>query len=269
MQTKIVYGCDFSGAINPSEKIFLARAELTAGTLHIQDIIHCEERLDLYYHITAQQAYWGMDMPFAYPAFIYEHLETLSDWSSLYDLAVQTSRVQFKEQIEHAISSLAQTPTRRTDAALNAKSPLSKTPINMLGLTYGGFKLLAHLVRSGVNVYPFSEQYTARSCVYEVYPSHTWRMLGLKRGMPLSTFIASFNDKYPLHIEVKDTVYTCIAGLKPSMQMDACDAVAACVTMAYALAANQLDTSWHQKPTFATDAEWGSSALEGLIVRLS
>lgn len=31
MQAKTIFGCDFSGAINPSEKIFIARGELVEG----------------------------------------------------------------------------------------------------------------------------------------------------------------------------------------------------------------------------------------------
>ncbi|WP_217635182.1 hypothetical protein [Paenibacillus sp. yr247] len=62
---------------------------------------------------------------------------------------------------------------------------------------------------------------------------------------------------------------TYIDSLKPRMQMDANDAVVACITMAYAMEKNRLYCSWRAKPAFASDVEWRASGLEGLIVRLS
>ncbi|TXK80028.1 hypothetical protein [Paenibacillus sp. N3.4] len=88
--------------------------------------------------------------------------------------------------------SISPTPTRATDSAVHAKSPLSKTPIN---------------------------------------------------------------DKYPLQVVVKDTVLSFIDSLKPSMQIDANDAIVACITMASAIEKLQIDASWTVKPTFAFDEE--------------
>jgi hypothetical protein len=50
----------------------------------------------------------------------------------------------------------------------------------MIGMIYGGFKLLDCLVTSGqTSIYPFMPLVSGGSRLYEVYPKHTWSLLGL------------------------------------------------------------------------------------------
>ncbi len=42
-----VYGADFSGAMNPGKGIYYAKGRLDGSTLHIERVVHCDDRLDL------------------------------------------------------------------------------------------------------------------------------------------------------------------------------------------------------------------------------
>lgn len=44
----IFYGADFSGAKDPSGRICYARGELVSGKIIINELVQCDDRLDLF-----------------------------------------------------------------------------------------------------------------------------------------------------------------------------------------------------------------------------
>jgi hypothetical protein len=84
---------------------------------------------------------------------------------------------------------------RLIDANAGSFSPFKKYKPNMQSMIYGGLKFLSYLRRSGNNVYPFDKLDKSRSRIYEVYPSHTWKLLGLKKTVNLNSLSISFKEK--------------------------------------------------------------------------
>jgi len=41
-----VFGADFSGVRNPSKGIYYAEGLLKGSTLHIERVVHCDDRMD-------------------------------------------------------------------------------------------------------------------------------------------------------------------------------------------------------------------------------
>jgi hypothetical protein len=60
-----VFGADFSGARNPSRGIYYASGSLEKGSLFIDKVVHCDDRLDLLVAIHFSKAPWGFDFPFS------------------------------------------------------------------------------------------------------------------------------------------------------------------------------------------------------------
>lgn len=261
-----VYGADFSGAKNPSDKIYYARCELKGNQIIVDEINKCDDRLDLYHEIISTNAPWGLDFPFALPEAGYQALG-ISGWAELLKYAVSSERDQFTKnspltylscQSKHSGSrNISKDFWRETDIASNAFSPLKQNNPNMLAMTYAGLKLLAYLRDQGVRVYPFDTYSASSSRVYEVYPSNTWAYLKLKRT----------NDVSLLSNDLIKGLSCSLVNIVTANQ-DAADAVIAAVTLAVGIAVHGVEKNWGSPPGCATKNEWAVRKKEGLIIRL-
>ena len=151
---------------------------------------------------------------------------------------------------------------RLGDAAVSGCSPFKKYNPNMRAMIYGGLKILSYLRRSGNNIYPFDMLDKEKSRVYEVYPSHTWRALGLNRSVELKEFADKFYKKTGTEVIIPDVVLVKVDSL------DAVDAVAACVTLGCVLLRSDIDNDWSAAPPGISAEEWALRLWEGLVVRI-
>lgn len=256
-----VYGADYSGARDPSNKIYYARCRLDRKQITVEKIVKCDDRLDLYDAIVSSNAPWGLDFPFALPKAGYRALK-LPGWTELLDYATNSERDQFLNSplIQLSCESKYSNESlrdcwRETDIAVDSFSPLKRNNPNMLSMTYGGLKLLAYLRKQGVKVFPFDNLDKSHSRVYEVYPSNTWAFLGQAR---------SFTNLPVILAGVSSVQYR--VGLSIPNQ-DAADAVIAAVTLAACIREFRLEDDWSKFPPCWREEEWNARNLEGVIVR--
>jgi hypothetical protein len=263
----LIYGCDFSGAQNPTNKIYVTRAALVANRLHIEEIINCEERLDVYQAIVASKAPWGMDVPFSIPREYLKLNDKFGSWTRLLRYTTTNSRKSFRENFlrEHSIRG-NHAIFRATDRQVNGKSPISNTPIDMIGMIYGGFKLLDCLVTGGqTSIYPFMPLVSTGSRLYEVYPKHTWDLLNLKNLNSSHALIPEcFQKKIDNNFEITYSTQLNFS----SITKDGMDSLVACITLAYCIYQSDIDSDWNKAPGFASNEEWDTRYDEGLVVRL-
>jgi hypothetical protein len=262
-----IYGADFSGARNPSRGIYYAEGLLDNKSLFIKRIVHCDDRLDLLSAIHFSKAPWGLDFPFSLPIDAFKRLK-INTWNELMSNAVERNRKDFNLLIaESGIPSCngrCQEPSiccRAVDASINSFSPLKRVMPNMRMMTYAGLKMLSHLRSFGHKVYPFDHFDLSVSRIYEVYPSHGWRQVGLPRDNDLGPFVELFYGKYGLKVKIENHP------LKMENQ-DMADAVVACLTMGYALYSYDLEADWARQHKWISDLEWEHRYMEGLIVKI-
>ena len=185
-----VFGADFSGAQNPSKGIYYAQGSLSAGKLSIEQIVHCDDRLDLLTAIHFSKAPWGLDFPFSIPIEAFKRLK-INDWNELVSVVVECNRKDFDFFIADSdipsCNGICQQPSsccRAVDASVKSFSPLKRINPNMRMMTYAGLKMLSYLRRFGHKVYPFDPFDLSVSRIYEVYPSHGWGQVGLPAICP-------------------------------------------------------------------------------------
>ncbi len=265
-----LYGADFSGARDPSRGIYYAEGLLDNKDLFIKQIVHCDDRLDLLSAIHFSKAPWGIDFPFSIPIDAVKRLK-INKWNELLSVVAECDRKDFDFFIANsgipACNVRCQEPStccRAVDASINSFSPIKRIRPNMRMMTYAGLKLLSYLRRLGNAVYPFDHFDLSISRIYEVYPSHGWRQVGLSLNKDLNQFVNRFYEQYGLRVSVKD-IHLALAIQSP----DAADAVVACVTMAYALERCGLEPDWQRQHDWISDLEWANRYQEGLIVKLS
>lgn len=265
-----IYGCDFSGAKNPEGKIYVTEGNLEAGELTVERVFSCEDRLDLAYYIRSSQAPWGLDFPFSIPDY-YLQEQYHSSWDNFLKGAYDDTRESFKQRFGVIHSGRSSRDMRVTDLALQAKSPVSSTPIAMHGMLYGGRKLLYNL-REAVSVYPFDEVRDHASRLYEVYPSHGWKTLQLKSSDPAAPaeigtrFKALVDETFAITVTAQAALGTLDAAGKANPH--ARDSMMACIPLAYCIYKYDLEKHWPVRPPFATEEEWANREREGLAVRL-
>ncbi|AIQ59415.1 hypothetical protein [Paenibacillus borealis] len=265
-----IYGCDFSGAKNPDGKIYITEGNLEQGELTVERVFSCEDRLDLAYYIRSSKAPWGLDFPFSIPDY-YLQEQYDSSWDRFLQGAYDDTREDFKQRFGVIHSGRNSRDLRVTDIALQAKSPVSSTPIAMHGMLYGGRKLLFNL-REKVSVYPFGEVRDNASRLYEVYPSHGWKALQLKStsqdapGEIPARFNALVDETFAITVTAQAALGTLDAGGKPNPH--ARDSMMACIPLAYCIYKYDLEKHWPVRPPFATEGEWAAREREGLAVRL-
>ena len=262
-----VFGADFSGAKDPSKGIYYAQGSLNNGTLHLERLVHCDDRLDLLAAIHFSKSPWGIDFPFSLPVEAFKLLK-IRKWTELIAAIVEYNRRDFDLFI--ADSGLpacnirckeSSSCCRATDASINSFSPLKSVNPNMRMMTYAGLKLLSYARRLGNVVYPFDQFNEKVSRLYEVYPSNTWNQAGLSRDTNLGPFVEKLYEKYGFRVKIDKQM------LKVS-NLDQADAVVACVTMAYALERYGLEEDWNSQHAWISDLEWANRHLEGLIVKI-
>jgi len=263
-----VYGADFSGARDASRGIFYAGGTLRQGTLLIEQVVHCDDRLDLLAAIHFSRAPWGLDFPFSITIEAMKSLN-ISGWEELLEVVANYERSNYDlfisgSGIDSCEARCLETSVccRAVDAGIKAFSPLKKTNPNMRMMTYAGLKLLAYLRRLGNTVYPFDCPDRERSRLYEVYPSHTWLQLGLSHSLSLEVLLEQFQKRYNLKLEIEDH-------LLQLESLDAADAVAACITVAYGLDHYDLEVDWSRKHSWISDAEWERRQQEGLVLQIN
>jgi len=262
-----VYGADFSGARNPSKGIYYAQGFLSTGELSIERIVHCDDRLDLLTAIHFSKAPWGLDFPFSLPAEALKQMK-IGSWGDLLDTTAKYQRSDFGVFVEDSGVPPCELRCeghsnccRAVDGSIKSYSSLKKTNPNMRMMTYAGLKMLSYLRQFGNVVYPFDRFEQGVSRLYEVYPSHTWRQVGLSRSADLGPFVELFNNKYGFKVKLENHFLRL-------ENLDAADAVVACVTMAYALDQYGLEDDWNRQYDWISDLEWAKRYEEGLIVKV-
>ncbi|NOZ76926.1 MAG: hypothetical protein GXO65_04470 [Euryarchaeota archaeon] len=258
-----IYGADFSGARDASKGIYYTKGILSGSTLTIEEVKHCDDRLDLFSKIINSDSPWGLDFPFAIPAGAYAELG-LKDWESLLDFVMAQSREEFMGILDgHHFEGRCRAPNvacRITDAESKSFSPLKRYNPKMRAMTYGGLKMLAHLRRRGVGVYPFTKPDPSKPRVYEVYPSNTWPVLGGRGWKDIGSSIERFNSlNYPVEVRLPKKIKI--------QNQDSADSLIACITLAVAIK-NGLEDNWGEPPPNATEEEWEVHRTEGLIIRI-
>ncbi|MBY0010693.1 hypothetical protein [Paenibacillus typhae] len=265
----IIYGCDFSGAKNPEGKIFVASGRLDGDSFTVEEVSSCEDRLDLYCLIRNSRAPWGVDFPFSIPEY-YLGQQYDSSWDKFIQGAYEDSREQFKQRFGQIHSGKNSRDLRVTDIAVDAKSPVSSTPIAMHAMLYGARRLL-HNLRGEAAVYPFQPYREEVPRLYEIYPGHGWKALKLKSSASdaLQAIPASFRTEVDSGFEVIISPAAAAAvDARGQANLHARDAVMACIQMAYCLRTYKLDSGEPSKPAFASEAEWKLRMHEGLVVRM-
>jgi hypothetical protein len=261
-----VCGADFSGAKSPD--IYYAVGEFTGESLFLGELIHCDDRLDLYAAVRGLKGkFWGLDFPFALPSAAYPLLG-LSNWDELLEKAALLTRHEF-------VSWLDRVPTfetrcressvycRYTDAYVQSYSCFKRFNPAMRAMFYSGLKLLAYLKLAPIpaHIYPFGmfDDNRLFPHIFEVYPSHTWRKVGLRRTTNLMEFIERFNTLGVINVTLSPELH-----LVPTQ--DAADSIVACITTAAALTLFNPDID--TRPPHISPFEWDARHLEGLIVRI-
>jgi hypothetical protein len=267
-----VYGVDFSGARDPSDKLFVAVGMLDEDGFALERIVPCDDRLDAFAMLLRAPAHsiWGWDVPFAPAGPAYDAIG-FTDWEEWLALAAGSSRSSFMERLDAVFPSV-ETPCaahgwacRHTDVACRAASPFKRVQPNLRAMIYAGWKLLAYAREAGCAVYPFDDVGGAQRSgptLFEIYPSHTARLAGGKRSLDLSA-AAAFAQRHAGW------------GAAPSIEraapanQDSADAAVACLTLASAYARERRAFASGARPSFATDAEWSAAKREGLIARIN
>lgn len=263
-----IYGVDFSGARDPSRGLYYARGVLKRGSLTIDQIIQCDDRLDIFKAILHSPSPWGIDSPFSLPKMAFQELG-LETWPTLLETVYHLTRDAFLQRLGDMFQSSCEGRCKRgsiycrgTDVATASFSPLKRTNPNMRSMLYGGLKLLYHLYHCGCRIYPFQNLNRKVSRLYEVYPSHTWRRLGLTRNKDLGELQERFKREYDFQLYVAPS-------LLHTESIHAADAVVACLTLAYVQGRWQIDNDWERFYPWVQREEWAEASKEGLIVRVS
>jgi hypothetical protein len=259
-----VFGCDFSGAKDASNKICVCEAYWDGTTLHLLRLVELEERLDLVHMISTHPGYWGMDMPFSIPA---PFVAPFGDWRTMLQSAYQVNRRAFKQQFPVRHSRASDSAIfRETDRAVGGKSPISSTPLDMLGMLYGSFKVLDTLMNHNcVKVYPFMDgPDPEKANLFEVYPRTIIKHLQWTDTESISSIIAKYANVFEMPITIKIAEH-----FEERIQSEHLrDAFCACLIMAYAVIQIGLAKTWANRPVCLNAQEWQLRHTEGAIIRL-
>lgn len=257
----LIYGADFSGAKSP--EIAVVRGMLGEDTLTIDSIYHADDRLDLARVMMESSAnsLTGLDFPFRLPLLAMQKLGA----THLHTLAETMTRTEFASLLNSQLGKHegkctgATIHCRRTDVECNAYSSIKRVNPSLVQMLYSGTKLLAFLEKAKVSTYLFNERTERQVC--EVYPSHSWAMVGLPRSADVRGFVEKFNRRGGLQVVMPSV-------MDRAKSQDIADSVVACITTAAVQFRDNIHADWTRKPSFAKDSEWTLARDEGLIVRL-
>ncbi|HZG55225.1 hypothetical protein [Paenibacillus sp.] len=269
-----VYGVDFSGAKDPSGKLYVAQGTLSAdgGAFELESCVACDDRLDAFAMLLGAPdgSVWGFDAPFAPASPAYDAFG-FTQWEEWLSLAAGSSRSSFLEALDRLFPA-HETPCvahgwacRHTDVACRAASPFKRVQPNLRAMVYAGWKWLSYARQAGCAVYPFDRRDAARSSspvLFEVYPSYIARAAQGRRSLDVSA-VAAYAQAYAGWREHP------LSGDLGAASQDAVDACAACLTLAVVVAREGAALASGARPGFANDLEWEARMREGLIVRPS
>jgi len=271
-------GVDYSAARQPN--MYLTLGWLENGSLRLRAvhrvtdalelalIIHPVEKIQPSYPEDSSDVTWvGLDCPFSTAHDLMRRMMATS-WTGLLELAARTPRKVFLDMLDGAGRSYedherkcgAMGFCRHTDQAVKGYGVLKRINPNLGPMFHSGLQVLYTARRLGSCVYPYDAE-SGRVNLLEVYPSHSWGMVGLKRSTDIGEFVRRFNLRGGLQVQAEDIL--------PAVQtQDAADSVVACVTTAACVLVYDLPRTWGQRPSFANDEEWAHRAAEGLVMRL-
>lgn len=265
----LIGGADFSGAKSPT--LYYVTGWLDSDRLTLARSVVCDDRLDLFAAMQHDDACQGLDCPFALSEGIYQQLAMDREAFETFLIEAGMARSAFYDWIAERLTNHERRCTaphpfcRATDVAVQSYSGLKKYNPGMQAMVYSGFKLLAYLKQQGALIYPFDADNLLEDgrCnrIYEVYPSATWRKLGLKRSTDLQGFVRAFAALNLIEVVLP-------ANMQQITNQDLADSVVVCITLAAAIRQYGLQETWQTRPAFVTDAEWTKRQTEGLIVRL-
>ncbi|MCS6834534.1 MAG: hypothetical protein NZ750_00765 [Anaerolineae bacterium] len=263
-------GVDYSAARQPN--MYVTWGVMEQEVLRLIVTYRVADSLELALFIRpmreADSMLWtGLDCPFSTSQDLMCRLGAKS-WRELLELAARTPRLLFLNLLEgtrryyedHERKCGTMGFCRHTDQAVKGYGVLKRINPNLGPMFHSGLQVLytAHLLDS--RIYPYDPE-VGRANLLEVYPSHTWALLGMKRSTDVGEFVRRFNARGELQV--------CADDILPHVQtQDAADSVVACVTVAACTLAYDLGATWSQRPPFANDEEWAHRANEGLVVRL-
>lgn len=173
----------------------------------------------------------GMDCPFSTSQDLMRRLGALS-WVALLEMAARTPRPLFLNLLEGAGQHYedrerkcgAMGFCRYTDQAVKGYGVLKRINPNLGPMFHSGLQVLYTARCLDSRVYPYDSQ-TGKANLLEVYPSHTWGLVRMKRDTDIGEFTRRFNARGGLRVRADDVL--------PHVQtQDAADSVVACVTAA-------------------------------------
>ncbi len=260
-----IFGCDFSGAKDASKKICVCRADWQDERLVLQDVVELEERLDLLYLMQSEAGVWGLDMPFSLPR---AEVGRFGGWRSALRLANQLDRTSFRALFPKKHSKLSdESLFRTTDLAVSAKSPISVTPLDMLAMTFGAFKVLdTALLNPRVAVYPLMDIGARHDVLLsEVYPRCLLDLLKMKHEeLQMQSLLARFAERVDSQFRIEFDEHV-PAQIKSE---HAWDAVLASITLAYCMWRHRFHETPDERPSFLSDKEWALRKVEGAVIRI-
>ncbi len=260
-----IFGCDFSGAKDAAKKICVCRADWHEERLVIKEVIELEERLDLLYLLQSEAGVWGIDMPFSLPQ---AEVDRFGGWRATLRLANQLDRSAFRALFPKKHSKFSDTSLfRATDLAVKAKSPISVTPLDMLAMTYGAFKVLdIALLNPRVAVYPAMQVESHHDILLtEVYPRCLLDLLDLKHEQ---LHVQKLPAQFAARVDAQFTIEFDEHVPSQIKSEHAWDALLACITLAYCMRRFRFHERHDSRPDFLSASEWSLRKVEGGVIRI-
>ena len=216
--------------------------------------------------IESNDSIWGLDFPFSVPAAALVKLGFESR-KEMIEAVCKMTRKQFAKFVADRMNDYPRRChdgdiqyCRHTDNAVQAHSVFKTVNPNLRVMLYAGLKMLKYLADCGINIYPLGNFDSTFPTVCEIYPSHTWKKIGMKRSTDVDTFLERFNSQNILFVE-------CDFDTELVNNQDLADSVVACVTIATAYLNQNMACGWDCRLPIFTEQEWKQRQVEGLIVR--
>jgi hypothetical protein len=179
--------------------VYYAVGRLSGSDLAIDGVYRCDGRPGLFWVIVDSRGPWGLDFPFALPAWTYQTFSHRA-WPDLLEFADVFDHARVRDYVRAAglddLEEECRQPggaCRVTDAEAGALSPIKRYRPDRLRTTHEGLRLLSRPRGHGASVYPFDDPGRARQRLYEVYPANTYARLGLGDAPGPRDFVAAFN----------------------------------------------------------------------------
>jgi Protein of unknown function (DUF429) len=215
-----IFGIDFTSAPRRAKAITVAKASLTANTLHVDSIARLES-FTAFEAFLATPGPWvgGFDFPFGLPRELVTALAWPSDWRALNTFLHEAGKSSFKSAIQRVCMSRpygARYIKRLGDTSASSSSPMNviNPPVGLMFFE-GAFRLAG----SGVSVIPNAPNDDSRIAL-EAYPGFLARQItldsykkdGADGNSPKRCAARQYMmDSLPLHIEAKYSIKLSVA----------------------------------------------------------